>query len=148
MNGERDHGGVSTDEETTFPQQIDTFNNIDLSDFLRRERTTRIVGVVTPIVSSVDQPIFIESFGCEIGRDKSAGFHISDNSVSRQHARIRRTSSDEFIIEDLGSSNGTYIDGVPIRSCMLWSGDPIQLGQNLFVFERVRQFIDEEGDNQ
>jgi pSer/pThr/pTyr-binding forkhead associated (FHA) protein len=69
-----------------------------------------------------------------IGRQEGLGVTLADDWVSRRHALIRRTG-DEFVLEDLGSSNGTYVDGVPIVSCVLRAGDWIQIGRNLFRFE-------------
>jgi pSer/pThr/pTyr-binding forkhead associated (FHA) protein len=69
-----------------------------------------------------------------IGRQESLPVSLMDDWVSRRHARIYRCG-DEFILEDLSSSNGTYVDGVPIISCVLRAGDWIQIGRNLFRFE-------------
>lgn len=75
-----------------------------------------------------------------IGRDKNVPAHIPDDSVSRQHARITRRE-DAYIIEDLGSINGTFVDGVPILTCTLRDGDAVQIGHNLFVFDRLLELI-------
>ena len=49
-----------------------------------------------------------------IGRDAEAVVWIDDDSVSRRHARIV-IGTDGATIEDLGSKNGTWIDGAKIR---------------------------------
>ena len=56
--------------------------------------------------------------------------------MSRRHARITH-QGDEFFLEDLGSFNGTHVDGVPIISCVLFDGDTVQFGQTLYHFGRV-----------
>lgn len=56
--------------------------------------------------------------------------------LSREHARIQRVY-DEYVIEDLGSSNGTLVNGKPLepkRQFSLNDGDQVSLGQLLFVF--------------
>ena len=49
-----------------------------------------------------------------IGRDAAAQLAIPDTAVSRQHARIQVDARDNATIEDLQSSNGTRLNGVPI----------------------------------
>jgi 6-phosphogluconolactonase len=55
-----------------------------------------------------------------------------DPAVSRNHARIRRSSEGRFLIEDLGSANGTYVNGTRIDAPQLLSpGDKIKLGDSV-----------------
>lgn len=73
-----------------------------------------------------------------IGRNEpSEGIDIvlADNSVSRRHAKIVRRGGDYWIV-DLESSNGTFVENIPIRSCLLHAGDTIQIGESKFLFER------------
>lgn len=65
-----------------------------------------------------------------IGRDKSLDLVFSSASVSRQHARLIR-QGDNYLIEDLGSSNGTYINGERLSTDrkLLRFGDRIGLGK-------------------
>ncbi len=72
----------------------------------------------------------------EIGRDPDAAVTFDDPSVSRHHAAVIHDDGD-YVIEDLGSSNGTFVDGVPVVSCVLRDGDTVQIGNNLFYFERI-----------
>jgi diguanylate cyclase (GGDEF)-like protein len=65
-----------------------------------------------------------------IGRDFSNDVQLDDPSVSREHALISR-QSDQYFIEDLGSKNGTRIDGLTIsarRKVPVKEGSPIGLG--------------------
>lgn len=62
-----------------------------------------------------------------IGRDHSAHVHLRDERVSRLHARIR-TIGAGFLLEDLGSTNGTLLNGAPVDSEPLAEGDVISLG--------------------
>ena len=62
-----------------------------------------------------------------IGRGPECDLVVADRQVSRQHARIRRTGGG-FMLEDLGSKNGTHLNGVPIeREILLQDGDIIQI---------------------
>ena len=72
-----------------------------------------------------------------LGRDPSADIRILDEVVSRKHACISR-QGDRYLLEDLGSSNGTYLNGKMIKEATpLSSGDQISLGHTV-----VMQFLD------
>lgn len=63
-----------------------------------------------------------------IGRHRSCEIPLPDRQISRQHARLRRTS-DGFTVEDLGSKNGTFVNGEPVTApVLLDDGDTIQIG--------------------
>ncbi|MFQ5942079.1 MAG: FHA domain-containing protein [Anaerolineales bacterium] len=62
-----------------------------------------------------------------IGRGKDCGLIVPDRQVSRHHARIRRTDSG-YLLEDLGSKNGTHLNGIEVgTSVLLQDGDEIQI---------------------
>ena len=103
--------------------------------FLRGQPSSRWVGVLTPIGGLVAPAIRIDLDEVYVGREMGLAASVADESVSRRHARITRRG-DEFELEDLGSFNGTHIDGVPVRSCVLFDGDTVQFGQTLYRFER------------
>ncbi len=62
-----------------------------------------------------------------IGRDRNADIHYDDKGLSREHARIVQTSASRFFIEDLGSRNGTYVDGARVQRAELRDGARIVL---------------------
>ena len=63
-----------------------------------------------------------------VGRSKTSGIIVQDNSVSRAHARLI-LDGDQVEIEDIGSSNGTYVNNRRIRSRrLLQDGDLLRLG--------------------
>ena len=68
-----------------------------------------------------------------IGRLKDNDITIDSLAVSRYHARIR-IECDAFILEDLNSMNGTFINNKRIDSCELNSGDHILIGKHELVF--------------
>ena len=68
-----------------------------------------------------------------IGRDTSAGLCISDPSVSRRHSQIEK-QEDDFVITDLDSLNGTFINDVPVKSRRLEHGDRVRIGESQFLF--------------
>src|SRR5439155_25966130 len=63
-----------------------------------------------------------------IGRAQGSHVWLDDASVSRRHARIVRRTGEPFFLEDLGSTNGTFIGQRRIARCQLASGDRLQIG--------------------
>jgi 6-phosphogluconolactonase (cycloisomerase 2 family) len=59
-----------------------------------------------------------------------------DSEISRRHARFRRLDSGQLLVEDLGSTNGTHVNGQRIAGPRLLSpGDQVQLGKTVLRFE-------------
>ncbi len=63
-----------------------------------------------------------------IGRDPACDVVIDAMEVSRRHARLRRDSSGQWILEDLGSTNGLYVNGKRTESCPIGPGDVLRIG--------------------
>lgn len=71
-----------------------------------------------------------------IGRGQYATIRITDASISRQHATLRREGR-YFWIRDLGSANGTYVNDVAVSAArVLRSGDRVQCGTSAFFFDQ------------
>ncbi len=68
-----------------------------------------------------------------IGRGSDCDIQIDRDSVSRKHARVFR-SENQWLVEDLGSTNGSYINDVPIQRSPLKDGDFVKIGSAIFKF--------------
>lgn len=64
---------------------------------------------------------------CLIGRSEDCDFVLSDATVSKHHARIGADGTGWFV-EDLGSTNGTYVNGKLVSKAYLKSEDTLKLG--------------------
>jgi diguanylate cyclase (GGDEF)-like protein len=69
----------------------------------------------------------------DIGRGSAAGLILDADSVSRKHARIERFGGGHKIV-DLGSTNGTYVNGARIKEQILKDGDRIGIGKALLKY--------------
>ena len=69
-----------------------------------------------------------------IGRLAECDVVLTDSSVSRRHAEVRREGSD-FVLVDLGSTNGTKVNGAGVKERRLADGDEIAVGSAKLRFE-------------
>jgi len=75
----------------------------------------------------------IEDLPVVIGRETSATLCVADASVSRRHSQIER-EAESFVIEDLESLNGTFVNDVPVKRRELEHGDRVRIGDSQFIF--------------
>lgn len=64
-----------------------------------------------------------------IGRDASNNIVLDDNFISRQHARLFLLDNGQVMIKDMGSSNGTFVNGKKITEHYLQPGDELKCGK-------------------
>ena len=69
-----------------------------------------------------------------VGRLPECDVSLPDPNVSRRHAEIR-PSGEGFVVVDLGSTNGTRVNGVPVGEKRLLDGDAIAIGNTVLRFE-------------
>ncbi|MEU3877089.1 MULTISPECIES: FHA domain-containing protein [Streptomyces] len=79
-----------------------------------------------------------------IGRALDNELVVSDLQVSRHHAEFRATSDGRFEIVDLGSHNGTYVNGQPVSRQIIGPQDTVGVGHSTFrlVGDRLEEFVD------
>jgi len=109
------------------------------------EKTRVSVPILSPSGSD-DHGILIQIYGPKlgerytleadrstIGRDLGNSIVLVDESVSRFHAKIERTPRG-FVLEDLESTNGSRVNDDSIKSCLLKSGDQLQIGSFILKY--------------
>ena len=69
-----------------------------------------------------------------LGRSETCDLRLrGDKKVSTSHARLSH-AGERFLLEDLGSTNGTFVNGERVHQAPLRSGDRIKIGGTLLVF--------------
>jgi pSer/pThr/pTyr-binding forkhead associated (FHA) protein len=72
----------------------------------------------------------LETGTLTVGRLRTNTAQLDNPGVSRQHLRIETDPTGTWhVLEDLGSLNGTYVNGQRIGACLLQIGDEVQIGQ-------------------
>jgi two-component system NtrC family sensor kinase len=68
-----------------------------------------------------------------VGRDVRNDIHLQDTEISRRHAELRQ-ADESFTVHDLGSSNGTFVNGTAISTHVMQSGDQLLMGRTLLLY--------------
>ncbi|GAB6157377.1 DUF3662 and FHA domain-containing protein [Desulfotomaculum varum] len=76
----------------------------------------------------------LTDYRTSIGRRDTCDIVLTDSSVSRRHAQIEKTGG-RFWLTDLNSTNGTYVNGLPVDKTELTTGDVITVGNTVLVFK-------------
>ncbi|MET0802083.1 MAG: FHA domain-containing protein [Actinomycetota bacterium] len=69
-----------------------------------------------------------------VGRATDSAIFLDDVTVSRAHAVFERREGGEWFVRDVGSLNGTYVNGEQVDQTKLASGDEVQIGRFKLVF--------------
>ncbi len=71
-----------------------------------------------------------------LGRAPAADFVVDAPLISRVHCRLTAAPSDQLIVEDLGSTNGTLVNGQRVERSVLRADDRLLIGRLEFVVSR------------
>lgn len=101
-------------------------------------------GILVPLLLIIEGKEFGQKFIIDkeksvilIGRSRECDFLIHDGKISRKHIQIKRegdSTSLSYVLSDLSSTNGTYVNGNKVEEKKLESGDKILIGQTLISF--------------
>jgi transcriptional regulator with GAF, ATPase, and Fis domain len=93
---------------------------------------------VQPKLAALSGPLRKSDFpfaqSLSIGRESSNSIRLDDRSVSLNHCCIT-SDSERFLLTDLESDSGTFVNGIPVKQRVLAPGDEIAVGNSLFLFQ-------------
>ena len=119
------------------------------SEIIRRDLRPALVFLSGELIAV---PIPLERPEVILGRALEADVRVNDTQVSRQHARITALPSEskvsmDYVLHDLDSRNGTFLNGRRIRREVLENGDKITVGETILRFDLLDE-IDREYQKQ
>jgi transcriptional regulator with GAF, ATPase, and Fis domain len=92
--------------------------------------TARLVALAGPLCG---EAFPIEGSEWVVGRDPANRLSIPDRLMSRRHCVVSMKNG-RFCLRDLGSSNGTFVNGIPVEEHVLEHGDRIRAGDSVLMF--------------
>ena len=85
--------------------------------------------VLQPVEKQDRHALHLEAGEIEVGREKTCGLCLEDKSVSSRHALLSYHNK-QWWVEDLGSTNGTYLNEMPVTTpTVLVKGDTLTFGK-------------------
>jgi pSer/pThr/pTyr-binding forkhead associated (FHA) protein len=87
-----------------------------------------------PEPGSQPQRVVLDRFPFQIGRSDKADFVLFARQVSKEHAELRCIAADQYSIHDLGSTNGTFVNGRRVTDAPLANGDIVHVAHKEFRF--------------
>jgi hypothetical protein len=106
-------------------------------------RQAEIHGWIVPRNESSKSGFPLNKDRITIGRDVKNDILLNDDSVSREHVEVLRTA-DTYMIKDLKSKNGLYVNNQRVQEHLLQEGDAITIGDLSFFFRFSRKPTQEE----
>lgn len=92
-------------------------------------------GRLIPLQSNIGAPTDLTQSTVLVGRGKDCGVVLPDVSVSRIHAKFARQPDGRVVLEDLRSSNGTFVNDRRIEQTDLTHGDRVRFGTVAFAYQ-------------
>ena len=108
-----------------------------------REFQASMSATIFWLMSGDGQRTKLEHGISSVGRDASNDIVVSSNSISRRHAEIR-VDGETLLVRDVGSSNGTFVNGKRIRNQQLEDGDTLAFGDVSFSVSQEEDKEEEE----
>ena len=112
-----------------------------------RPAPDRRPSALTAITGSMRPPTTVRPLPARvvrIGRALDNDLVVGDLSVSRHHAELRARPDGRYEIADVGSHNGTYLNGRPVLAAVVGEGDLVGIGHSAFclVGDELQQYVD------
>jgi transcriptional regulator with GAF, ATPase, and Fis domain len=102
-----------------------------LNTNVRASMNPRVIGIAGPFQGVT---FSLSEGNVSIGRDSANDLWNVDHRLSRRHCLLS-IQGEKFIIRDLGSKNGTLVNGVPVTEQLLHHGDHITVGDSVLLFQ-------------
>ena len=136
------------DTEHTSTDSLDaTTDRIEITSTVQRAlRSSGVKKKASLLVlygQEVGRVIPLDKPAMTIGRSSTCDEVIDGEGVSRCHVKIRVTDDDKFIVTDLGSTNGTFIQGERIGEAVMHDGDKVLLGRRMVLKFTFHDTFDE-----
>jgi hypothetical protein len=112
-------------------------SRLHLNPILPRSSIARSIMTQPCFIKAGTQEVFVLNIGATtIGRSPTCEIVVNDRKASSKHATVIRDSAGQFVIRDLGSTNGTFVNEKKTAASPLSTEDSIRIGAVTFVFHK------------
>ncbi|MBL8919765.1 MAG: GGDEF domain-containing protein [Myxococcaceae bacterium] len=116
----------------------------DLLGEAQKKNAAYLIVISARSPASVGRMIKLEKGELVMGRSPDLQLQVDDDGISRRHCKIAQAANGHFQLVDLGSTNGTYLNGIKVNVATLQDGDKIQIGANTVVKFSIQDQLEEQ----
>jgi two-component system, cell cycle response regulator len=117
-----------------------------IPDLLREaaKKTAYLIIISSKTAATVGKMVKLDRGEFVMGRAADTQLQVEDDGISRKHCKLSASPSGTHQLVDLGSTNGTYLNGVKVNVHTLQDGDKIQIGANTVVKYSIQDELEEQ----
>src|SRR5512140_1105511 len=109
-----------------------------------RQHNAYLIVISAKAAAGVGRMFKLDKPEVVMGRSADAAFQVEDDGISRKHAKVVMGATGHFQLVDLGSTNGTYLNGNRVSVAELTDGDKIQIGSNTVIKFSIQDQLEEQ----
>ncbi len=109
-----------------------------------RQQNAYLIVISAKSAATVGRMFKLDKPEVVLGRSADATLQVEDDGISRKHAKLVLAATGEYQLVDLGSTNGTFLNGTRVEIAELTDGDKIQLGSNTVLKFSIQDQLEEQ----
>lgn len=109
-----------------------------------RQQSAYLIVISAKSAASIGRMFKLDRSETVLGRSSEAQLQVEDDGISRKHAKVVALGDGRFQLVDLGSTNGTFHNGLKVSSAPLGDGDKIQIGSNTVLKFSIQDELEEQ----
>src|SRR3990167_8384563 len=118
-----------------------------ISDLLGENRAANnayLIIISAKTAATIGKMLKLDKGEFVMGRAPDTQLQCEDDGISRKHCKITMAPNGHFQLVDLGSTNGTFLNGIKVNVATLQDGDKIQIGANTVVKFSIQDQLEEQ----
>ena len=108
-----------------------------------KQQSAYLIVISAKSASGIGRMCKLDRSETVLGRSVEAQFQVEDDGISRKHAKVMSLGDGRFQLVDLGSTNGTFLNGAKVSAKRLEDGDKIQIGSNTVLKFSIQDQLEE-----
>jgi diguanylate cyclase (GGDEF)-like protein len=118
-----------------------------IQDLLGETKATSsayLIIISAKVPATIGKMVKIEKGELVMGRAPDTQLQCEDDGISRKHCKLSMSPNGSYQLVDLGSTNGTFLNGIKVNVATLQDGDKIQIGANTVVKFSIQDALEEQ----
>jgi diguanylate cyclase (GGDEF)-like protein len=116
----------------------------DLLGQAQQQQSAYLIVISAKSAAGIGRMFKLDNSETVLGRSTEAQFQVEDDGISRKHAKVVSLGNGNFQLVDLGSTNGTFLDGQRVSAATLYDGAKIQIGSNTVLKFSLQDQLEEQ----